>query len=130
MRGVKLSVERMVQQEIDSISTKVLMSHIEQLHDRMNYIVIHANKKAIFKLNNREDTFGVIKKYIAEYFGLPDSKIFLRNQKGEILLSKQKVIDELFPLQTAKIKGDDPVLYITFYKNLDTLEFVLGDKKE
>ena len=49
---------------------------------------------------------------------------------GEILLSKQKVIDELFPLQTAKIRGDDPVVHVTFYKNLDTLEFVLGDKKE
>lgn len=87
MRGVQLSIERMVQSEIDTISTKVLMSHIEPL-DRMNYVVIHANKKAIFTLNKRDDTFGKIKANIADYFGLPASKIFLRNQKGEILLSK------------------------------------------
>lgn len=129
MRNVQISVDRMVQSEIDTIAHKVLMSHIEPL-DRMNYIVVHAFKKAIFKLNNREDTFGKIKGKIADYFGLPPDKIFLRNQKGEILLSKQRVIDELFPLQSAKIRGDDPVVHVTFFKNLDTLEFVLGDKKE
>ena len=57
MREVEKSVKRMVESEIETIAQKVLNAHIEPL-DKMNYIVIHANKKAIFKLKNREDTFG------------------------------------------------------------------------
>jgi len=87
-----------VQNEIETVCTRVINSHIDQLESNMNYIVIHANKQAIFKLKTRKDTFGQIKGNIAEYFGLPKDKIFLKNSRGEIMLNKNKVIDELFPL--------------------------------
>jgi len=37
--------------------------------------------------------------------------------------------DELFPMKSCKIKGEEPVINVTFFKNLDTLEYILGDKK-
>jgi len=92
----------------------VITSHVDELEGNMNYIVIHANKQAIFKLKTRNDTFGQIKGNIAEYFGLPKDKIFLKNSRGEIMLQKNLVIDELFPLQSSKIKNEDPVIYVTF----------------
>lgn len=100
LKQVQLSVDRVVQSEIDSVCRKVLLSHVEPLVEgaNMNYIVRHGTKQAIFKLKSRKQTFGDIKGNIAEYFGLPKSIIFLENIKGEILLSKQKVLDELFPL--------------------------------
>ena len=89
MREVEKSVKRMVESEIETIAQKVLNAHVEPLViEKMSYIVIHANKKAIFKLKNRDDTFGHIKEKIAEYFGLPKDRIFLRNQNGEILLTR------------------------------------------
>jgi hypothetical protein len=60
--------------------------------------VVHDDKQAIFKLGSRKDTFGDIKGRIANYFGLPDDKIFLMNSRKEIILSKMLVVDELFPL--------------------------------
>ena len=46
------------------------------------------------------------------------------------MLDKHKVIDEIFPLQSSKIKGEDPTLYVTFKKNWTTLDYILGDQKE
>ena len=45
----------------------------------MEYIVVHSNKKAIFKLKKKTDTFGSIKGNIAEYFGLPKDGVYLKN---------------------------------------------------
>ena len=42
---------------------------------------------------------------IANYFGVPNDKIFLKNSKEEILLSDQIVVYELFPLQSSKMKN-------------------------
>jgi len=81
-------------------------------------------------LKDRKHTFGDIKDNIAEYFGLPKNVIFLENVKGEILLSKQKVIDELFPLQSSKIVGEEPIISVTFQKNMSTLDYILGDPIE
>ena len=53
----------------------------------MTYTVIHAGKKAVFQLSNVKDCFDDIKKKIANYFGLPETVIFLKNSKEEILLS-------------------------------------------
>lgn len=44
-----------------------------------------------------------------------------------MLLSKQLVIDELFPLQSTKIVGDRPIIFVTFQKNMTTLDYILGD---
>lgn len=41
-----------------------------------------------------------------------------------------RVVDELFPLRTSKIKGEDPKIYVTFQKNMNTLEYILGQEKE
>ena len=71
-------------------------------------MVNHANKKAIFQLASRDDTFGIIKKKIADYFGLPPEKIFLSNSNKVLLLDKDRVIDELFPLQNARIRNISP----------------------
>lgn len=46
------------------------------------------------------------------------------------MLDKHRVIDEIFPLQSCKIKGDDPIIYVTFKKNWTTLDYILGDQKE
>ena len=67
--------------------------------------MINGDKKALFKLKNRDDKIANIKIKIAEYFGLPKKQIFLKNASEEILLSNNKVVDELFPLITSKIKG-------------------------
>lgn len=112
----------------------MIEAHVEKLNDvstnNMNYIVKHGTKQAIFKLKDRRNTFGDIKNNIAEYFGLPKAYIFLENVKGEILLSKHKVIDELFPLQSSKICGEEPVINVTFQKNMSTLDYILGDPLE
>lgn len=71
----------------------------------MTYTVIHAGKKAVFQLTTLNDQFSDIKMKIANYFGLPNDKIFLKNSKEEILLSNQSVVDELFPLQSSKMKN-------------------------
>lgn len=74
-------------------------AHVEPLtNTNMKYVVYHANKRALFNLNNRSDTFDDIKGKIAAYFGLPKDKIFLMNSQNMLLLGKDKVVDELFPL--------------------------------
>lgn len=67
---------------------------------------------------------------IAKYFGLPGNKIFLTNSSREILLSSQSVLDELFPMQTSKLKGENPIIYVTFVKNMSTLDYILGDPNQ
>lgn len=47
----------------------------------------HANKKAFFMLKSKDDTVRKVKSKIADYFGLPVDKIFLKNSNGKILLS-------------------------------------------
>ena len=72
----------MVLNEIDTYCTNVLNSHIEQLNEsNMFYTVMHSEKQAIFKLGSRKDTFADIKGRIANYFGLPEDKIFLTNSR-------------------------------------------------
>jgi hypothetical protein len=78
-------------------------------------------------LKKTTDTFGDIKENIAKYFGLPSDKIFLTNIFNEILLSSQSVLDELFPLQTSKLKDEKPIIFVTFIKNMTTLDYILGD---
>jgi len=103
---VQQNVDRMVINEIETVCDKVISAHIEMLDDNnMNYIVIHSDKKAIFKLKSKTETFKDINDKIAYYFGLPKGKIFLKNSNNEILLSNMRVIDELFPLRTSKIKN-------------------------
>jgi hypothetical protein len=77
----------MVNGLIEKVSSKVIFSHIDNLYGNMDYIVINNNKKAMFKLKKKTDTFGEIKANISKYFGLPDDKIFLTNGFNEILLS-------------------------------------------
>ena len=81
-------------------------------------------------LKSMHDTFEDIKEKVANYFGLPIEKIFLMNSKNQILLSKILVVDELFPLQTSKIKGEDPTIYVTFKKNMSTEDYILGDRMQ
>lgn len=33
-------------------------------------------------------------------------------------------------MQSAKIRDDLPVLKLTYYKDLDTLQYILGDRRE
>lgn len=40
------------------------------------------------------------------------------------------MVDELFPLQSCKIRNDDPVIYVTFQKNMTTMDYILGDPKQ
>lgn len=108
-------IDKIVKNKIDTVCIQDIFTHIEQLEmGNMNYIVKHADKQAIFRLKNKKETFGQIKESIAEYFGLPPKLVFLENENGEILLSKNKVIDELFPLHSCKIKKEDPVISVTF----------------
>lgn len=81
----------------------------------------------MFKLGKKTETFEDIKISIASYFGLPLDKIFLTNQKKDMLLSNQTVVDELFPLQSTKIKNEKPIVFVTFQKNMSTLDYILGD---
>lgn len=37
------------------------------------------------------------------------------------------VIDELFPLQSTTIVEENPIIFVTFLKNLTTLDYILGD---
>jgi hypothetical protein len=58
------------------------LHHVEPLKEKsgennMSYTVRHGNKKAIFKLKNRNHKFMDIKGSIADYFGLPSKLIFL-----------------------------------------------------
>lgn len=84
---VQGNVEVMVSNQIDKVASKVIFSHIDNLQGNMDYIVINNNKKAMFKLKKKTDTFGDIKENIAKYFGLPPKKIFLTNGFNEILLT-------------------------------------------
>ena len=74
--------------------------------------------------------FKQIKVNIAKYFGLGANQIFFKNTKEQILLQEQRVLDELYPMQSAKIRNMTPVLKLTFYKDLDTLQYILGDRRE
>ena len=48
----------MVTSEIENVCDKVISAHIEILDEKnMNYVVIHSDKKAIFKLKSKTDTF-------------------------------------------------------------------------
>lgn len=40
------------------------------------------------------------------------------------------MLDELFPLNSSKIKGDVPAIYVKFVKNMTTLEYIQGDPME
>ena len=65
-KKVKQTVDRMVLNEIDSIAQKVLHNHIESTDPKnLLYTVISNNKEAIFKLKNKDATFGDIKPHIA-----------------------------------------------------------------
>lgn len=108
----------------------VMDEHVTPLSLDMTYEVKHSNKSAIFKLQNNSDRFENIKKNIANYFGLPANQIFLKNSKDQILQDKERVIDELFPLQTARIVDEIPQVFVTFAKNQDTLKYILGDAME
>ena len=150
MKRIQETIDSKVAGDIEMICSKVIESHVEKITRvveetdptkvysgsthrvepvNMNYIVKHGNKQAIFKLTNMTDTIKNIKSNIGEYFGLPPP-IFLENQNKEILLDRNKVIDELFPLQSSKIRGEDPVIYVTFQKNMTTLDYILGDQRE
>ena len=79
-RQVQQNVDRMVINEIETVCDKVISAHIEMLDENnMNYVVIHSDKKAIFKLKSKSDTFENINDKIADYFGLPRGEIFLKN---------------------------------------------------
>lgn len=52
----------------------------------------------------------------------------MMNDKSQILLSNILVVDELFPLQTAKIKNETPTIFVTFKKNMTTEDYILGDR--
>ena len=85
-------VSTMVTTSINNICTKVVQQHVETISFNLSdnntkFIVYHSNKQAIFKLKNANDTFGTLKKNIAEYFGLPIELISIKNAKGEIMLS-------------------------------------------
>jgi hypothetical protein len=70
----------MVINEIENVCDKVISAHIEMLDENnMNYVVIHSDKKAIFKLKSKTETFKEINVKITQYFGLPKGKIFLKN---------------------------------------------------
>lgn len=150
MKRIQETIDSKVSGDIETICSKVIESHVERITKEveetdliqisggkthrtvpvnMNYIVKHGNKQAIFKLTNMNDTIKNIKSNIGEYFGLPPP-IFLENQNKEILLDRNKVIDELFPMQSSKIRGEDPVIYVTFQKNMTTLDYILGDQRE
>jgi hypothetical protein len=45
---------------------------------------------------------------VAEYYGLPEELVFLRNEAGEILLDMQPVLEEFWPMMTSKVRGDVP----------------------
>jgi hypothetical protein len=108
-------VDQNLRNEVDNICEKVFFNHVEPLeYGNMKFIVIHANNKAIFVLKSRNDTFGMIKKNISEYFGLPISKIFLSNNNNEIYLSMQRVANELFPLKSSKSKNEYPTIFVNF----------------
>ena len=129
-KNLQSAIDQMVLNDIDTYCTNVLKSHIENLSDNnMFYTVVHSDKQAIFKLGARTDTFYDIKPRIANYFGLPEDKIFLTNSKQEIILPKILVVDELFPLQTCKIRNDKPTIYVTFSKNMTTQDYILGDQR-
>ena len=130
IKKVKQTVDRMVINEIDSIAKKVLHNHIESTDPRnLIYTVISNNKEAIFKLKNKDATFGDIKPHVAQYFGLPELVIYLSNHKDEILLSKNRVIDELFPLQSSKVTSNMPYIFVKFMKNMTSLDYILGEKR-
>ena len=40
------------------------------------------------------------------------------------------MIDELFPLQSSKLKNENPIIYVTFIKNMTTLDYILGDPNQ
>ena len=129
-KNLQGTIDRMVLNEIDTYCTNVLNSHIEQLNEsNMFYTVMHSEKQAIFKLGSRKDTFADIKGRIANYFGLPEDKIFLTNSRQEIILPKIRVIDELFPLETCKLRNDKAIIYVTFSKNMTTQDYILGDQR-
>ena len=98
--------------------------HLKDLHNNMIYIVEHGGKSAVFKLKTKNDTIGEIKKNIAEYFGLPKEKIFLKNKKNEILLTANNVVNELFPLISSNIVNEKPKLYVVFYKNMSSQDYI------
>lgn len=47
-----------------------------------------------------------------------------------MLLSNQRVIDELFPLNSCKIIGQEPRIEVIFQKKMNTLDYILGDPQE
>lgn len=40
------------------------------------------------------------------------------------------VIDELFPLKSCKLETEDPIIIVIFSKNMNTLDYILGDPRE
>ena len=54
----------------------------------------------------------------------------MTNRHDQILLNRQRAIDELFPLQSSKIVESLPMLTIIFYKGMTQLDFLLGDPKQ
>ena len=76
----------------------------------------------------KDVAIGDIKVNIAEYFGIPAESIFLCNKNGEILLEKNRVLEELFPMLSSKIVGYKPILNVCFKKKMSTLEYILGDQ--
>jgi hypothetical protein len=39
-------------------------------------------------------------------------------------------VDELFPLQTVRIRNVTPRIFVTFQQNMSTLQYILGNEKK
>lgn len=84
---IEMDLDRKVKNEIETYCNRVIYSHIDKLDENnMEYNVYHMKKKAVFRLGSKDDTFGFVKEKIANYFGLPVEKIFLMNDRDQILL--------------------------------------------
>lgn len=84
---IEMDLDRKVKNEIETYCNRVIYSHIDKLDENnMEYNVYHMKKKAVFRLGSKDDTFGFVKEKIADYFGLPVEKIFLMNDRDQILL--------------------------------------------
>ena len=75
-------------------------------------------------------TFGDVRKKAASYFGLPPEIVFLsdKEERGVIYMNENILRDELFPLQTALIARETPILYCILKRRMNAVDFLENDK--
>ena len=89
-------------------------------------MIKYAGNTMKMRLSGDTRTFGDLQWMVAQYFGLPARLIFLSDKPdhGVIYMHEQKVQEELFPMLSARMAKNNPVLYVILQRKMTETTFL------